>query len=678
LGGDCDDTNATVFPNATEVCNIIDDDCDGLVDNGATNPNVYYEDFDGDSFGTDVYIFACPVLDSQGLLVPPTGYAENDNDCDDSTVSINPGQPELCTPNIDENCDGHNFLGAVDYLTYWADADSDGFGNSSNQLEVCTLPIGYIEVDPTSLPSQDCDDADDSTFPGAIEMCNGKLDDCDLDDGTLSTPPDEVDVDGDTFLDCAGKTFDPTLWVGDVALLNQFVSDGIDRDAYRDCDDVDSTVFPFAPEVCDGLFQDCTDSDWGVFNSPAFERDDDGDGYVECQEFDINTWQGSSTVVEGWDCDDSNPTTHPGAVTFPATSECFADDNLDGVADCALDSVGSWTDCDPEAMLDFFGQQMDFAFIPAGSVTVGSVGGLEYGRKSSNETQATVSFSQDWYAMTSEVTQGMYEATSEEHENIWKELHEGFLGFGEDLPVHWMSWYKAADFANQVTLRHNAVKGDTLDLCYTCTDSNTTDVVCEESMNPYQCTGYRLPTYAEWEYMAHGDSEDALWTPDGIGFIPNGTSSLNPYDGLNDCTNTSWVFDNGLGHNSTQQDLSLYTLDDLAWYCVNSNDEVHPVRQKIPNFYGMYDMHGNIVEWIHDYVSGAQTGTDGWLTLTQNGTVDVSGDASNLSIYRGVKGGNYGSPPRMMRIAAYGKRAVDQSTMGAGFRLVRSIPNPVQ
>ena len=59
-----------------------------------------------------------------------------------------------------------------------------------------------------------------------------------------------------------------------------------------------------------------------------------------------------------------------------------------------------------------------------------------------------------------------------------------------------MSWYKAVDFANQVTLRHNAVKGETLELCYTCTDSNTTDVVCEESMNPYQCTGYRLPTYA--------------------------------------------------------------------------------------------------------------------------------------------------------------------------------------
>ena len=68
------------------------------------------------------------------------------------------------------------------------------------------------------------------------------------------------------------------------------------------------------------------DTEWGVFASPALERDDDGDGYVECQAFDAATWQGSSAVIEGWDCDDANPTTHPGAVTFPATSECFADD----------------------------------------------------------------------------------------------------------------------------------------------------------------------------------------------------------------------------------------------------------------------------------------------------------------------------------------------------------------
>ena len=412
--------------------------------------------------------------------------------------------------------------------------------------------------------------------------------------------------------------------------------------------------------------------------SPAPERDDDGDGFVECQEYDINTWQGDPAVVEGWDCDDGNPTTYPGAVATPATNECFADDNADGVADCAIDGTGGWSDCDPEAMLDFFGQQMDFALVQAGSVTVGSVGGLEYGRKGGNETQVTVSFSQDWYAMTSEVTQGMYEAASDEHEAIWKELHEEFIGLGEDKPVHWMSWYKIADFANQVTLRHNDVKGDNLDLCYTCTDSNTVDVVCEEAMNPYQCTGYRLPTFTEWEYMAHGDSEAAFWTPDGIGFIPNGSYSLNPIDALQNCTDTTWVFDNGLGNNQTPQDLSTYTLDDIAWYCANSGDEVHPVRQKLPNFFGLYDMQGNLQEWTHDYVTGTQTGPEGWATLTQNSTVDVVGDSSPSAIYRNVKGGNYLMSAKNSRIATFGRRPPFQSVLGTGFRLVRTIPNSVQ
>ena len=50
-----------------------------------------------------------------------------------------------------------------------------------------------------------------------------------------------------------------------------------------------------------------------------------------------------------------------------------------------------------------------------------------------------------------------------------------------------------------------------------------------------------------------------------------------------------------------------------------------PVGLKLPNGYGLYDMHGNLSEWTHDYVSGGQSGADGWVALTQNGTVDVAG-----------------------------------------------------
>ena len=674
VGGDCDDFTASVFPGQPELCNGADDDCDGAIDNQAIDPTVYFEDQDGDGYGTGTTLLSCPQQDAQGVFGAPAGYAEDPGDCNDNNVGVNPGQPELCTLLIDENCDGKNVLGAIDYSTYWADADGDGFGNSTNQLEICISPVGYIEVDPNALPPEDCDDADDTTFPGAPELCNGKLDDCANANGALSVPTDEIDGDGDTFLDCNGKVFDPTAWVGDVQVLTGYLADGIDRNAYRDCDDTDGMVYPFAVEVCDGLFQDCEDTERGVFASPALERDDDGDGFVECQDFGSVAWNGDTAVVDGWDCDDTNPTTYPGAVAAPATYECFADDNSDGVADCSLDGTGSWSDCEAEVMLDYFGVQMDFALIPAGSVTTGS-STVEYGRKASNEPQVTVSFSQDWYAMTSEITQSMYEATSANHESIWKQQHDDYLGFGPELPIHWMSWHLLADFANQVTLRHNAVKGDTLMLCYDCTDSNTDAVQCEESINPYQCDGYRLPTYVEWEYMARGDTTDAFWTPDGVGHIPSGVNPQNPVNAVGDCQSTSWVFDGGNGNNNI---LSAYTLGDFAWYCANAGGMVHPVREKQPNFYGLYDIQGNVVEWTHDYIHPVSTNQFGLITLSQTSSVDVSGDASFASAYRNTKGGNYFSEPRVARIAAYGQKAAQSPNMGSGGRLVRSIVNPVE
>ncbi len=94
--GDCHDRNAAVHPGASEVCNGLDDNCDGNVDEGVSS--TYYVDADGDGYG-----------DASGPLLAcsaPSGFVTNATDCDDTLASVRPGAPEVCGNAIDENCDG--------------------------------------------------------------------------------------------------------------------------------------------------------------------------------------------------------------------------------------------------------------------------------------------------------------------------------------------------------------------------------------------------------------------------------------------------------------------------------------------------------------------------------------------------------------------------------------------
>ncbi|MBI9041919.1 MopE-related protein [Lutibacter sp.] len=92
--GDCDDTKETINPDAVEICNGEDDDCDGQIDEGVQT--TYFRDADGDGFGTDEFVLACEM---------PAGYAKYSGDCDDSNETINPDAVEICN-GIDDNCDG--------------------------------------------------------------------------------------------------------------------------------------------------------------------------------------------------------------------------------------------------------------------------------------------------------------------------------------------------------------------------------------------------------------------------------------------------------------------------------------------------------------------------------------------------------------------------------------------
>ena len=164
--GDCDDGEAAVNPAASEICDEIDNNCDGDVDeDAAIDAGIWYADTDGDGFGDPASTTtACDM---------PTAHVDDDQDCDDTDGAVHPDAAEVCDAQ-DNNCDGTiDEATATDAATWYADTDADGYGDATTATVACSAPSGTVADD------TDCDDTDGDIHPGATELCSDPDLDCD-------------------------------------------------------------------------------------------------------------------------------------------------------------------------------------------------------------------------------------------------------------------------------------------------------------------------------------------------------------------------------------------------------------------------------------------------------------------------------------------------------------------
>jgi len=261
-----------------------------------------------------------------------------------------------------------------------------------------------------------------------------------------------------------------------------------------------------------------------------------------------------------------------------------------------------------------------FVYIPPGTFTMGSPVG-EPGRDL-DEVQHEVTLTHGFYMQATELTQQQWQG-------VMGTTPSWFASCGVDCPVERVNWWDALAYANALS------ESEGLAPCYSlsgCTGTPGVDLDCTgvtvqtSGHNPYACEGYRLPTEAEWEYAYRAGTTTAFY-------------------------------------NGPIQDIAC---DDpnasaIGWYCAKFGETTHPVGQKLPNGWGLYDMAGNVWEWCWD-----------WSHAYPDAPSSTDPIAAGPGMFRVVRGGGREAQALDLRAAARFNHAPENRNYNLGFRVVRS------
>ena len=264
---DCDDMEANAFPGNPEVCDGIDNNCDGSIDEGVLI--TWYRDFDSDTFGN-------PNITSQACT-QPAGFVADNTDCDDFDALEFPGQ------------------------TWYKDGDGDDYSDGSTIIQ-CTRPAGHFVAAELTATTGDCDDDEPAAFPGNPEVCDGIDNNCDgsTDEGVLIMF--FRDADNDDY-------GDPNVFTQACSQPSGYVSDN------TDCDDSDASIFPGATELCDGVDNNCDGTvDEGLGDD--YFRDLDNDGFGDPNVSVQSCVPVAGFVLDNTDCDDLDADEFPGQIWY--------------------------------------------------------------------------------------------------------------------------------------------------------------------------------------------------------------------------------------------------------------------------------------------------------------------------------------------------------------------------